>query len=36
MPIKWTELDKIKPNEITIKSALERLKKVDPWKNFFN
>lgn len=36
MPIKWSELDKVKPNEITIDKALERLKRVDPWKNFYD
>jgi len=35
MPISWNELDTIKPNEITLKKALERLKQKDPWKNFF-
>jgi len=35
MPIKWSELDTIKPNEININEALKRLKRVDPWKNFF-
>lgn len=35
MPISWRELDKIKPNEITLKKALERIKKKDPWSNFF-
>ena len=34
-PISWSELDKIKPNEITIKEALKRIKKNDPWKDFF-
>lgn len=35
MPIFWHELDKIAPDEITIKSALERIKKKDPWWDFF-
>ncbi len=35
MPIKWSELDKIKPNEITMEEAIKRLKRVDPWKDFF-
>jgi len=35
MPIKWSELDKIKPNEITLKDALKRLKRKDPWEDFF-
>lgn len=33
-PISWRELDKIKPNEITLCVALKRLKKRDPWANF--
>jgi len=36
MPIKWSELDKVKPNEITIKEAIKRLNRVDPWKDFFD
>ena len=36
MPISWKDLDKIKPNEITIKKAIERLKLTDPWKDFFD
>lgn len=36
MPIKWSELDKIKPNEILYKEALRRLKLKDPWEDFFN
>ena len=36
MPIKWSELDKIKPNEITINDALKRLKRKDPWEGFFS
>jgi len=35
MPISWDEIDKVKPNEITIKTALERLKNKDPWHDFF-
>ncbi len=35
MPIFWSELDEIKPNDITIKDALNRIKLSDPWKNFF-
>ena len=35
MPIKWSELDKVSPNEITIDKALKRLKKIDPWEDFF-
>ncbi len=36
MPIKWSELDKVKPNEITIKEAIKRLRRKDPWEDFFN
>ena len=35
MPIKWSELDIVKPNSIDINEALKRLKRNDPWKNFF-
>ena len=35
MPISWDELDKIKPNEITIDKALKMIKKKDPWEDFF-
>lgn len=35
MPISWEELDKIKPNEITLNKAIKRLKLKDPWHNFF-
>ena len=36
MPISWKELDTIKPNEITLKKCLERIKKKDPWSSFFD
>ena len=35
MPIKWSELDKVKPNEITIEDALKRIKRKNPWEDFF-
>ncbi len=35
MPIKWSELDKIKPDEITMEIAMKRLKNKDPWEGFF-
>ena len=35
MPIKWSELDKIKPDDITIDKAIKRLKRKDPWENFW-
>lgn len=34
MPIKWSELDKVKPDEITIKEAIKRIRRKDPWENF--
>lgn len=34
MPIKWSELDKVKPDEITIEDAIKRLKRKDPWGGF--
>ena len=36
MPIKWSELDKIKPDEITMEEAKKRVKKKDPWEGFFD
>jgi len=36
MPIKWSELEKIAPNEIDIKKAVLRLKRKDPWEHFFD
>lgn len=35
MPIKWSELDKIRPDEITIEEAIKRLRRKDPWEGFF-
>lgn len=35
MPIKWSELDKVKPNEITMNDAIKRLKRKNPWEDFF-
>lgn len=35
MPIKWSELDKVKPNGIGMKDAIKRLKRKDPWEGFF-
>jgi len=34
-PIPWDDLDRIKPNEITIKEALKKIKQKDPWYSFF-
>ena len=36
MPIKWSELDKVKPKEITIDEAIKRLKRKNPWEDFFD
>ena len=36
MPIKWSELDKVKPDEITIKEAIKRIRRKDPWENFWS
>lgn len=35
MPIKWSELDKVEPNEVTIEDALKRIKRKNPWEDFF-
>lgn len=35
MPIKWSELDKVSPDGIDIKEAIRRLKRKDPWEDFF-
>ena len=35
MPIKWSELDKISPSDITIDEALKRIKRKNPWEDFF-
>lgn len=36
MPIKWSELDKVAPNGIHIKEAIARLKRKNPWEDFFD
>lgn len=36
MPIKWSELEKVKPNGITIDEAIKRLKRKDPWEGFYD
>lgn len=36
MPIKWSELDKVKPDGITMDMAIKRLKRKDPWEGFWN
>lgn len=36
MPISWDELDIVSPDGILIEEAVKRLKKEDPWKDFFN
>lgn len=35
MPIAWSELEKVAPDGVDMFQALERLKKPDPWKDFF-
>ncbi|MGM9834256.1 MAG: non-homologous end-joining DNA ligase [Bacilli bacterium] len=35
MPISWNNIDKIKPNSVTIKNIKEYLKKRNPWQDFF-
>ncbi len=35
MPIKWSELDTVSPNGIDMQEALKRIKRANPWKNFF-
>ncbi len=35
MPIKWSELDKVKPDSITMGQAIKRLRRKDPWGKFF-
>lgn len=35
MPIKWSELDKVKPDSITMEEAMKRMKRKDPWSDFF-
>lgn len=36
MPIKWSELDKIRPDGITMEMAVKRLKRKDPWEGFYH
>lgn len=36
MPIKWGDLERIKPNEITIKTIDKYLKRKDPWEQFWD
>ncbi len=35
MPISWKELYSVKPDEITMKEAILRLKRKNPWEDFF-
>lgn len=35
MPIAWSELDKVEPNSITMSDVIKRLRRKDPWENFF-
>lgn len=34
-PLFWDELDRVKPNEITLKKALKKINEKNPWSNFF-
>ena len=34
-PIAWEELSRVAPSGITLKTALKRLEKPDPWADFF-
>ena len=34
-PIEWQQLDKISPNEVTIKNLNQFLQKENPWQGFF-
>lgn len=34
MPIKWSELDKVKPDGITMEMAIKRMKRKEPWEGF--
>ena len=36
MPIKWSELDKVKPDDITMSEAIKRLKNKNPWEDLFS
>ena len=36
MPLKWSELDKVKPNEITMEKAIQRVKRKDPWEDLLD
>ncbi len=36
MPILWKELESVRPDEVDIFEAVERIKKPDPWKNIFD
>lgn len=36
MPIQWSELDKIGPQDIKMEDAVKRLKRKDPWEGFFD
>ena len=36
MPIKWSELNTVTPDEITMEEAIKRLKRKDPWIQFWD
>lgn len=35
MPILWSELEKVKPDGITMEDAIKRMKRKDPWADFY-
>ena len=36
LPIKWSELSKVTPNQITITDTIKRIKRKNPWGDFFD
>lgn len=36
LPIKWSDLTKIKPSEVTLQNVSKYLKRKDPWSDFFS
>lgn len=36
MPILWSELEKVAPDDITMEEAIKRLKRKNPWEDFFD
>ena len=35
MPISWKELDTVAPRDVTMEGAIARLRRKDPWEDFF-